>query len=129
MDTELIVKLTQQIERIAIALESQPHPAPDIVRDLGDYPGFNWASIKAEVIARDSHGAIAVRHAGKVYTRRCPVNKFGIAIWYSRATGKEGDETTYERLITFKEVKIEADPLPDKTLAVLRRLKAEREAR
>lgn len=116
-------RLLSALERIATALESIPQPAPDIVRDICHYSGFNWNSIHAEVLARDKHGAIAVRHSGKIYTRRSPVNKFGVAIWYSRATGKDGDETTYERLITFKEVKVEADPLPEKTLALLRTLK------
>ncbi len=124
MDTpDILAQICIQLERIATVLEAQPQPAPDIVRDLADYPGFAWNSINAEIIAKDKHGAIAVRHGGKIYTRRCPVNKFGVAIWYSRATGKDGDETIYERLVTFKEVKIEADPLPDKAVALLRQLK------
>jgi DdrB-like protein len=113
-------QLISVLERIAGALESFPKPAPDIVRNLSDYPRFPWASIGAEVIASDKHGATAVRCGGKVYVRRNPSNKYGVAIWYSRATGREGDETTYERLITFKEVKVEADPLSEKTVALLR---------
>lgn len=123
-DTSNLLAALSQIaiaaERIANILESTPQPAPNMQADLATYPGFDWASIGAEVLQRDHHGAIAVRHGGKIYTRRNPVNKYGIAIWYSRATGKEGDDTVYERLITFKEIKIEADPLNDKTLAKLR---------
>lgn len=113
------------INRIANVLEAKPIPAPDIVHDLSKYKNFDWASINAEIVAKDKHGAIAVRHCGKIYTRRNPANKFGVAIWYSRATGKDGDDTVYERLITFREVKVEADPLNEKTVALLRQLAAE----
>lgn len=123
MNPDQIERLLTALERVAAALEAIPLPSPDIVLDISRYSGFDWSSINAEVIARDRHGAIAVRHGGKIYNRRSPVNKFGVAIWYSRASGKDGDETTYERLITFKEVKVEADPLPDKTVSLLRSLK------
>ena len=107
--------IASHLERIAIALESAPRPAPDIVKDLSDYPQFDWQSINAEVVARDNDGAVAVRHQGKIYIRRNPQNKYGPTVWYSRATGKENDEMSYERLITFKEVSIQADPIPQKT--------------
>lgn len=116
-------QLIEVLSRIAIALESQPKPAPDIIMNIKHYPSFDWASIGAEVIEKDKHGAIAVGHGGKVYTRRNPVNKFGIAIWYSRANGKDGEDTLYERLITFKEIKIEADLLSEKTVALLKTFK------
>jgi hypothetical protein len=119
--------LLTQLTRIANALEAHPIADPNIIKDLSDYPGFDWASINAEVIARDKHGAIAVRHAGRIYVRRNPVNKYGIAIWYSRPSSKEGDETLYQRLITFKEVKVEADPLSEKTVARLRELRNQTE--
>lgn len=119
-----LTSIAVQVERIANALEARPQPAPDITRDLADYPGFDWSQINAEVLGRDKHGAIAVRHGGKIYTRRNPTNKFGVAIWYSRASGKDGDDTLYERLITFREVKVEADPLSEKTVALLRQLRA-----
>jgi hypothetical protein len=117
-----LTALAIDLNRIANTLESQPMPAPDIVHDLSRYKNFDWASINAEIVAKDKHGAIAVRHSGKIYTRRNPINKFGVAIWYSRATRKDGDETVYERLVTFKEVAIEADPLNEKTIALLRQL-------
>jgi len=123
-----LTTLAVQAERIANALESQPSPAPNITRDLADYPGFDWSTINAEVLQRDKHGAIAVRHSGKVYIRRNPANKYGITIWYSRATGKDGDDTVYETLIRFREIKIEADPLNEKTVELLRRLRAANQA-
>lgn len=126
MTPEQTDRLLSVLERIATALEAQPLPAPDITRDLSDYPSFDWSSINADVIVRDRHGAIAVRHAGKIYTRRNPANKYGVAIWYSRATGKEGDDTLYEKLISFKEVKVEADPLNDKTVNLLRQMREQR---
>lgn len=114
------------INRIANVLEAKPMPAPDIVHDLSKYKNFDWASINAEIVAKDKHGAIAVRHCGKIYTRRNPANKFGVAIWYSKSAGKDSeDNNVYERLITFREVKVEADLLNDKTLAALRQAAAE----
>lgn len=124
----LLLGVIAQLKRIADCLESHPNPAPDIVKDIGDYEDFDWSSINAEIVASDRHGPIAVRHGGQIYIRRNPANKFGVAIWYSRAAGKDGDETTYARLITFKEVKIEADPLNDKTIALLRRSREDRPA-
>jgi hypothetical protein len=112
----------ETLQRISESLERLT-PTVDIVRDLADYPGFDWPSIGAEVIATDKHGAVAVRHNGKIYTRRNPTNKFGIAVWYSRATGKDENGTSYEKLITFKPVAIECEPLNEKTVAALRSLK------
>lgn len=123
MQEEFLVQVTQLnqiLGRIANVLEAKPMAAPDIVADLSSYVDYDWSRINAEVIAKDKDGAIAVRHSGKIYTRRNPANKFGCAIWYSRASGKDGDETVYERLITFKEVKVEADPLNEKTRNLLR---------
>lgn len=113
------------LNRIANTLEAQPMPAPNITLDLSSYKNFDWTSINAGVIRKDKYGAVAVRHSGKIYTRRNPSNKFGVAIWYSRSVGKDGDENIYERLVTFKEVAIEADPLNEKTVALLRQLAAE----
>jgi hypothetical protein len=118
---ESLARIAEALERVAAAMESRPKAAPDLNYPLSDYPHFNWAAIGAEVVASDRHGATAVKQGGKIYTRRNPVNKFGVAIWYSRAVGKDGDETLYERLITFRETKrVEADPLNEKTLAILR---------
>lgn len=124
MDEQQYSQLLTALNRIATALEAAPHPAPNWVKDLNEYPNFDWGKIKAEVISRDKHGAIAVRYCGRIYTRRNPLNKYGVAIWYSRSTGGKGEEDqSYERLITFKEVRVEADPLNEKTLIALRNLK------
>lgn len=121
MTDEILAQICCALERIATALESAPKPAPDIIRDLSEYPGFAWQSINAEVLVKDRHGAAAVRYGDKVYLRRNPTNKFGVAIWYSRATGKDGDDTIYERLITFRESKFEVELLNEKTVEALRR--------
>lgn len=119
---ESLARIADALERVALAMERRPSPAPDISRPLSDYLDFDWASIDAQILSRDNHGPTVVLHHGKTYTRRNPINKFGVAIWYSRAVGKDGDETLYERLITFREVRRnEADPLNEKTIALLRR--------
>lgn len=119
-----LTTIAVQAERIANALEARPMPAPEISKDLSEYWGFNWASIGAQVMQTDKHGAIVVNHAGKNYIRRNPDNKFGICIWYSRPVGKdETGKTTYEILIKFEEVKVEVDPLNPKTINKLRQLR------
>lgn len=112
------------LSRIAIALEgSAAKTAPDIIMDIAQYPNFDWASIGAEVADSDADGATAVLHNGKVYTRRTHA-KFGNDIWYSRATGKDDDDKNiYEKLVSFKEMKIEAEPLPRKTAELLKTFK------
>ncbi len=83
-------------------------------RPLRAYSGFDWAKIGAGVIERDDNGATKVLWCGHIYTRRSGENrKYGAAIWFSRATGKnEDDENTYVKLITFKD-SAPAEPLPD----------------
>lgn len=113
------------LNRIANVLEAKPMPAPNMTLDLSSYPNFDWGTLNAEVIARDKYGAVAVRHSGKIYTRRNPINKFGVAIWYSKSVGKDSeDNNVYERLVTFKEVAIAADPLNPKTIELLKQIAA-----
>jgi hypothetical protein len=50
---------------------------------------------------------------GHAWQRRSPQNKFGSAIWYSRAVGKDESGVHYARLITFREMG-DAEPLPAK---------------
>ncbi|NJL01045.1 MAG: hypothetical protein HC838_17525 [Spirulinaceae cyanobacterium RM2_2_10] len=76
--------------------------APNFERQLSDFGDFDWASIQARVIERDRYGPTLVEWRGRQYKRRSPDNKFGAAIWFSRAIGKEGDRVKYERLITFR---------------------------
>lgn len=87
---------------------------PNWQRSLKAYRAFDWSKIGATVVSSDRHGATRVSWCGHVYTRRAGENKkFGAAIWFSRANGKgEGDETTYLKLITFKDG-ADAEPLPE----------------
>jgi len=112
-------KLIEALSRIAAALEAMPKPAPDYWRDLADYWKFDWTTIGATVVAEDKHGATVVSWGGCSFTRRCPPNKYGVAIWYSRPIGKSGEETQYEHLITFKHAD-GVDPLPQKAVLELK---------
>lgn len=115
-------RIADSLERIAVAMESRPTASPDISRSLADYIDFDWSRIGAAVVASDRYGATAVMHNGRTYTRRNPANKFGVAIWYSRAVGKgEDDKNIYERLITFRDAgAVDADPLNARTVDLLR---------
>lgn len=95
-----------------------PRTAPDLVHPLHAFSGFDWASIGARVIEKDSSGAALVSWGGHVYKRRSPANKFEAAIWFSRCTGKD----EYERLITFKRVNSTVEPIPEKLSTLLARL-------
>jgi len=108
------VRQAEAMEQLSAATAATA-PAPNLTKSLGSYINFDWSSIGAKVIKSDADGAIAVVHNGKIYTRRNPVNKFDLAIWYSRCIGKEDNENLYERLVTFKVPKIEAEPLNQKT--------------
>jgi hypothetical protein len=131
VDEKLIVKLGQRITEqteilrmIAASLEGvEPHlrqmaissnPAPNYQRPLSEYPTFDWASIGATILNRDSDGATAVEWNGQVFTRRSPSNKFQEAVWFSRHLGQDSDgNKRYARLITFK-VLGDAEPIAAK---------------
>ena len=110
---------TEYLRRIAVSLEAlaramAPQHAPDYQHDLTDFPDFDWTSIGATVTLRDSDGAAAVTWGGHIYTRRSPQNKFDVAIWFSRCTGKQSDgSNAYSRLITFKRTPA-VEPLPER---------------
>ena len=87
-----------------------PPPAPNLRRLLTDYPNFDWAAIGAVVKQRDDDGPALVEWRGNLYTRRTNP-KFGAEIWFSRATGRDEDGVSYERLITFVEPPA-VEPLP-----------------
>jgi hypothetical protein len=113
------------LSRIADSLEILSRPgkdySPDYVMPIGEFAGFDWGSVNITVVRADRDGPTHLQWNGQVYTRRSPSNKFDPAIWYSRASGKSEDgETEYTRLITFREIK-DADPLGDKTRAVVDR--------
>ncbi len=122
---EELSQLHNQLERIAIALErlaggGKPI-APNLVRPMEEYAGFDWAAIGAEIVKDDADGPTHVQHNGILYTRRSPTNKYEPAIWYSAPAGKDGEgNTEYVRLITFRNFG-EADPLPGKVNGELRK--------
>jgi len=120
MDAKQTVELLQNIKRMADALEklvaTKDPIAPNYVKPLEDYANFDWASIEATVLREDQSGPTHLEYAGAIWTRRSPSNKYGEAIWYSRANGKDEDgNTKYLRLITFRPIG-EADPVPEKVL-------------
>jgi DdrB-like protein len=116
METEAIQKLTILLKAIA---STNP---PNWVKPLKAYPNFDWSVIGATVHTHDEYGAASVAWCGHLYIRRCGQNrKYGAAIWFSRGNGKDDDgEINYLRLITFRNVEIKAEPLPDYVAKSLR---------
>jgi hypothetical protein len=116
MNDEIALRILEQLTRLADAAELMTAgTAPNFKRSLPEFAGFDWSSISATVIQSDEYGASSVEHSGKLYTRRSPQNKFGEAVWFSRAVGKdENGDTRYIRLITFSK-SAEAEPLPNRT--------------
>lgn len=110
------------LNRIAQALETiamSNAPAPNFVKPIGAYATFDFTTIGAIVKARDSNGPTELEWGGYTWTRRSPQNKFGEAIWFSRAIGKDAEgNVKYARLITFKKM-TEAEPLPRKVEAMI----------
>lgn len=106
-----------QLKRIADSLEAialTNAPAPNFVKPIEAYAQFDFTSIGALVKQVDANGPTELEWGGYLWTRRAPQNKFGEAIWFSRATGKDADgNVKYSRLITFKKLS-EAEPLPSK---------------
>jgi DdrB-like protein len=103
-------EIESHLRQIAISF----NPAPNYQRALSEYPGFDWSSIGATVIKRDSDGVSVVEWNGKMFTRRSANNKYPEAIWFSRPVGKDADgDLRYERLVTFKRPS-EAEPITAK---------------
>lgn len=109
-NTKLLQTISRQLERLII----QTAPlGPDYRRPLAMFKDFDWSSVGAEVVARDSHGVSSVQWNGHQFTRRSGDGKFGKAIWFSRSIGKQEGENQYARLIAFKgDGKVEAEPVP-----------------
>ncbi len=124
IDEKKFNQLLHQLTRLAdaaevIALANAPK-APNFVRTIGEYPGFDWAGMGAQVVTSDEYGAATVRWGGYLWTRRAPDNKFGEAVWFSRPDGKDGDgKTRYVRLVTFKKPG-EAEPMGRKAETAVR---------
>ncbi len=100
-------------------LETMRPEAPNYKKALKVYRGFDWSHIGAEVVKTDEEGPVAVEWGDNVWTRRSGQGKFGKAIWFSRASGKDAEgNILYARLITFKDY-AEAEPLPSGVVQVL----------
>ena len=112
--------------RIANALEAialTNAPAPNFVKPIESYASFDFTAIGALVKGHDANGPTELEWGGYLWTRRSPQNKFGEAIWFSRATGKDAEgNVKYSRLITFKKL-TEAEPLPRKVEALVENAK------
>lgn len=110
--TELLRVISYQLDRLIV----QTAPlGPDYRRPLAAFKGFDFSSIGADVIASDGQGVSAVEWNGHQFTRRSAGGKYGDAIWFSRAVGKQDGETQYVRLVAFKgNGKIEAEKIPFK---------------
>ena len=94
--------IATDLGRIAQALA----PAgPNYRHQLAAYHNFDWSTIGATVEAADRDGVSAVHWSGYTWTRRSDDSKFGRAIWYSRANGKDSEgKTQYLKLITFADI-------------------------
>jgi hypothetical protein len=110
---EVLEQMRRQTELLEQIARNTAPESPDYKRPLAEFARFDWASIKAVVLSTDRQGPTAVEWNGQQFIRRAGAGKFGQAIWFSRATGKRGDETLYARLLTFKgSGQVEAEPIP-----------------
>lgn len=112
---ELLFQCLGELRSLAQASEAAK-PFRSHLKPIEQFPGFDWGSIGATVVAADDDGPTVVEFGGESYKRRSPQNKFTPAIWYSRSIGKdEGGENQYQKLITFKDLSTEeVDPIPAK---------------
>lgn len=77
---------------------------PNYRHQLSEYSAFNWYEINANPTREVGDGINEVSWGGYTWWRRSGTGKFGNAIWFSRAVGKNEDGTPkYARLITFKD--------------------------
>ena len=114
---DLQLRQTLALEKISAVLEQLTRlDAPNYEYPLESFRNFDWSSIGAEVVRKDQYGAAIVSWNGKQFIRRSPSNKFGVALWFSKCTGKDEDGSNkYERLITFKPLKSkEVEPVSEK---------------
>lgn len=81
------------------------NPAPNYNRRIEEFLTFDWASIDAHVEEADEDGPSIVNWQNRLFIRRTGNPTFGEnVLYFSRAIGRDGDKTKYERLITFKEL-------------------------
>jgi hypothetical protein len=109
--------IDHHLAEIATALQTEAggqDGGPNYYRTLDEYPTFDWSTIGAVEILRDTHGATLVRFQGREFKRRTHP-KFGNQIWFSRGAGKDDEgNVVYVRLITFAEDDSSVEELPDK---------------
>lgn len=123
MDEKLLAEILAQMVRIADSLDiiarAGAPQEPNYIKPIGEYVGFDWATIGATVVNSDNDGPTHLEWGGFIWTRRSPSNKFAPAIWYSRASGKDEEgNNNYLKLITFKTIN-DADPIPGKVAAAI----------
>ncbi|WP_104010074.1 single-stranded DNA-binding protein [Trichormus variabilis] len=106
----VLLRIADALERIAPATPK----APNYQYPIEQFLTFDWESIGAVVEKHDQYGAAVVSWGGRSFLRRSPANKYSAAIWFSCAVGKDGENTIYERLITFKPRNSNAEPIPEK---------------
>src|SRR5689334_6949166 len=107
----VLIRIADALERMAPAMPK----APNYQYPIEAFPNFDWESINAVVEKQDQYGVAVVAWGGQVWVRRSPANKYGGAIWFSRAVGKDEEgKTFYERLITFKPRNVTVEPIPEK---------------
>lgn len=120
LDEKIIAQVLHQLSRIADSLEviAQANlQEPNYTKDISEYKGFDWNSIGATVIKEDRDGPTHVEWGSALWLRRSPSNKYGPAIWFSRAAGKDAEgNNKYLKLITFKEIS-NVDPVSEKARA------------
>lgn len=110
------IRIADALERIAPATPK----APNYQYPIEAFKNFDWETINAVVEKTDQFGAAIINWGGRSWIRRSPSNKFGAAIWFSCAVGKDDEgNTLYERLITFKPRNTEVEPIPSKTFNLI----------
>ena len=99
--TALLQRISQQLDQLC---KAGAPAAPNYRYPLAAYSRFDWSQLDAEILQRDTYGATVVLAHGYQWTRRNGAGKFGPAIWFSRADGKDdAGEVAYLRLVTFKD--------------------------
>jgi hypothetical protein len=112
----VLIRIADALDRIAPATPK----APDYQYPIESFPHFDWESIGAVIEQKDEYGVGVVRWGGHSWTRRAPLNKFGAAIWFSRAVSKDSEgNLSYERLITFKPRNTNIEPIPQKIVNLI----------
>lgn len=109
----LLAEINESLKTIARAHKP---PAPNWKRPLKDYGLAFFQAKGIKIIEQDEHGPTLVSFDDELYTRRVPSNqKYGMAVWFSRAVGKDEDgENQYETLVRFKDF-TPAEPMDNKT--------------